>query len=69
MAYVVALAWLVSLALVEGLDGIARAIGDDDEYLPTARAVDDVGALLDGYIDRIPISTRAGPPTSPAIRR
>lgn len=61
VAYVVALAWLVSLALVDGLDGIARAIGDDDEYLPTARAVDDVGALLDGYIDRIPISDRGWP--------
>ncbi len=61
VAYVVALAWLVSLALVEGPDGIARAIGDDDEYLPTARAVDDVGALLDGYIERIPISDKGWP--------
>ncbi len=63
LAYAAALAWLVSLALVEGLDGIARAIGDDDEYLPTARAVDDVGALLDGYIDRIPLDAEDNWPT------
>lgn len=55
-SYVVALAWMLALALVDGPSGISRVLGHDVEYLPTAREVDDVGVLLREYVDRIPYS-------------
>ncbi|QYJ05294.1 hypothetical protein KUV85_06350 [Nocardioides panacisoli] len=54
VSFVVGTAWLFSLALVDGESGISRVLGNPYEYLQTARAVDDVPALLDGFIDRIP---------------
>ncbi|TIC80698.1 hypothetical protein E8D34_18560 [Nocardioides sp. GY 10113] len=54
VAYVVGLGWLLALALVDGPDGLTRVLGHWSEYLPTARAVDDVPALLRTYVDRIP---------------
>lgn len=54
MSYVAALAWLLSLALVDGMDGLTRAMGNDSEYLFTARQVDDVDLMLRTYVDRIP---------------
>lgn len=54
VSYVAALAWLLALALVDGTDGLTRVMGNDHEYLITARAVTDVPAVLDGYVDRIP---------------
>ena len=54
MSYVAALAWLLSLALVDGADGLTRAMGNNGEYLFTARQVDDVGLMLRTYVDRIP---------------
>ncbi|WP_220451255.1 hypothetical protein [Nocardioides dongkuii] len=53
-SYAAGLAWLLALALVDGTDGLTRVLGNEFEYLPTAREVDDVGALLRGYVDRIP---------------
>ena len=53
-SYAAALAWLVSLALVRGQTGLDRILAHSSEYLPTARGVTDVGALLAGYVDRIP---------------
>ena len=53
-AYVVGLAWLLSLAYVDGSDGVTRVLGNPYEYLPTARDVDDVPATLDTFVDRIP---------------
>ena len=55
-SYVVGLAWLLALALVDGPSGLTRVLGNAYEYLPTARGVDDVGALLHDYVDRIPYS-------------
>lgn len=55
-AYAVGLLWLLALALADGVPGLTRAIGNEYEYLPTARGVEDVGALLRGYVDRIPYS-------------
>ena len=52
----VGLLWLLALALVDGVPGLTRALGNPYEYLPTARDVDDVGAALRGYVDRIPSS-------------
>ncbi len=53
-SYVVGLGWLLALAYVDGPSGIDRSLGNEFEYLPTARDVDDVGAMLDGFVDRIP---------------
>lgn len=53
-AYAVGLAWCLSLALVDGSEGISRVLGSPVEYLPTARDVDDVGLLLREFVDRIP---------------
>lgn len=49
----VALAWLCALALVDGASGLDRVLGNPYEYLRTARAVDDVPAMLAGFVDRI----------------
>lgn len=57
LSFAVALAWLVSLALVDGAAGLERTMTNDTEYLLTARSVDDVGALLGGYIDHIPLDS------------
>ncbi len=56
VSYLVALAWLLALALVDGPDGLSRALGGRYEYLPTARDTSDVGLLLRTYVDRIPMS-------------
>ncbi|MCR6032979.1 hypothetical protein GGQ22_16260 [Nocardioides sp. zg-579] len=55
-AYVAALAWMLALALVDGEPGLTRVLGNDVEYLQTAREVDDVGELVRTYVDRIPLS-------------
>ena len=54
VAYAAGLAWLLSLALVEGPSGLSRSLGNPYEYLETAREVDDVAAMLRGYVERIP---------------
>lgn len=54
LAYLAGLAWLLALALVDGPDGISRVLGNPFEYLRVAREVDDVPALLRGYLDRVP---------------
>ncbi|MEJ7832559.1 MAG: hypothetical protein WKF79_06565 [Nocardioides sp.] len=56
-SYVVGLAWLLALAYVDGEEGVTRALGNPDEYLITARETDDVGQMLDVYIDRIPMDS------------
>ncbi|MDF1605536.1 hypothetical protein [Nocardioides sp. YIM 152315] len=65
-SYVVGLAWLLSLAFVDGSDGISRVLGGEYEYLSSARDVTDVSALLHGYVDRIPIDAPDAWPTHPA---
>ncbi|HSE08012.1 MAG TPA: hypothetical protein VLB29_05060 [Nocardioidaceae bacterium] len=50
------IAWMLSLALVDGPDGIGRILEHDYEYLETARATTDVPATLREYVDRIPYS-------------
>ncbi|WP_243228499.1 hypothetical protein [Microbacterium sp. CIAB417] len=52
--FAAALAWLLSLALVDGLDGIGTILNHRYEYLGTAREVTDFGATLREYVDRIP---------------
>jgi hypothetical protein len=62
----VALLWLLALALVDGTDGLTRALGSEFEYLPSARDVTGVHALLGGYVDRIPMDAPDHWPTHPA---
>ena len=54
LAYGVGVAWLVSLATVDGWDGIGRILDSRHEYLDTARSVSDASSTLHEYIDRIP---------------
>ena len=53
-SYVVGLAWLLVLALIDGEAGLTRSLGNPYEYLETARATTDVPAMLREYVDRIP---------------
>ncbi|CUR55747.1 putative membrane protein [metagenome] len=55
-SWVVGLAWMLALALVDGPDGISRALGNSYEYLPTARATADIPAMLDEFVSRIPLA-------------
>ncbi len=59
-AYVVTVAWTLALAFVDGTSGLTREIDNHNEYLPTARGVHDVPAMLRDFVDRIP----AGAPGS-----
>jgi hypothetical protein len=62
-SYAVSLAWLLSLALVDGTSGLSRVLGNPYEYLETARSVDDVSVLLDTYVNRIPYAADDNWPT------
>ncbi len=53
-AYVVGLAWMLSLAFVDGPDGVGRILGTSYEYLRTARATTDLPHTLSIYVSRIP---------------
>lgn len=53
-SYLVALAWMLSLALTDGQAGIAHVLANRVEYLDTALATDDVPQMLQEYISRIP---------------
>jgi hypothetical protein len=57
VAFVTAGAWMVALALVDGLDGIGVILDAKTEYLRTARRVTDVLATLHEYISRIPLDS------------
>jgi hypothetical protein len=54
LSWVVAVVWMVSLALVDGVDGLGKVLDSGTEYLQSARMVDDVGELLRTYVARIP---------------
>lgn len=57
LSYGVGLVWLLALALTDGPEGLTDPLTFPSEYLDTARAVDDVPALLQGYVDRIPLDS------------
>ena len=59
-AYAAGLAWMLSLALVDGLDGIGHILDTSYEYLDTARATTDLPATLDEYVSRIPVDAPGG---------
>lgn len=54
LAYAGGLAWLLSLALVDGPSGLSRVLGNPYEYLQTARGISDVPAMLEEFTSRIP---------------
>ncbi|MGG5258156.1 hypothetical protein [Phycicoccus avicenniae] len=54
LSWAVSLVWMVALALVDGPAGLGRVLDHPSEYLQSARATDDVGALLREYVSRIP---------------
>ncbi|MCD2442047.1 hypothetical protein LQ757_07115 [Agromyces sp. SYSU K20354] len=56
-SFVVGVAWLASLATVDGLDGIGVILDTQYEYLDTARAVTDFPATLREYVSRIPLDS------------
>ena len=62
-SYAASLAWLLSLALVDGTRGLSRSLGNPYEYLRTAREVGSVHDLLRGYVDHIPIDAAEPWPT------
>lgn len=47
------LAWMLSLALIDGWSGIGDILDTDYEYLQTARATTDIAATFDTYESRI----------------
>lgn len=57
-AFVVSVAWLTSLATVDGWYGISHVLDTKLEYLTTARSVSDVSATLHEFIGRISSSSR-----------
>ncbi|GAT71621.1 putative integral membrane protein [Microbacterium sp. HM58-2] len=54
LSFAMSALWLFALATVDGLDGIGTILDHRYEYLGTAREVDDVGATLREYVERIP---------------
>ncbi|HSE69712.1 MAG TPA: hypothetical protein VLA97_03065, partial [Nocardioidaceae bacterium] len=55
-AYLTGLAWMLSLAFVDGVDGVARIFDSAYEYLDTARATTDIPTTLHEYVARIPLN-------------
>jgi hypothetical protein len=53
-AYAGGVAWMLSLAFVDGRNGVARILDTDYEYLRTARATTDFHGILAGWVARIP---------------
>jgi hypothetical protein len=52
-SFVAGLAWLLALALVDGLDGIQKILDTQYEYLRTARRIDDFRDVLPDWVSRI----------------
>lgn len=61
--YVVGLAWMLSLALVDGVDGVSSVLAHPYEYLETARVTNDFPAALREWVGRIPLDAQDNWPT------
>ncbi len=57
LSWLVAVVWMVSLALLDGVPGLGRILEHGTEYLDSARQVGDTGELLRSYVDRIPLDS------------
>src|SRR4051794_1990792 len=53
-SYGAGLAWMLSLAFVDGKPGVGAILGTEYEYLRTARATTDFHGILSGWVARIP---------------
>jgi hypothetical protein len=53
-SYAAGLAWMLSLAFVDGKRGVDTILGTQYEYLPTARKINDLPDALHHWIARIP---------------
>ncbi len=62
-SFLLSVAWLASLATVDGWAGIGGVLGGEYEYLRTARSVTDVSATLHEYVERIPFDHARNWPT------
>ena len=52
-AFVVGVAWMLSLATIDGRTGIGHQMLSHFEYLRTARRVDDIGATVQEFVSRV----------------
>lgn len=52
-SFLAGLAWLLALALVDGLDGIQKILETQYEYLRTARRIEDFRDVLPDWVSRI----------------
>ncbi len=52
-SFLAALAWMLALALVDGLDGIQTILDTGAEYLNTARSLHNFGDALPGWVGKI----------------
>ena len=52
-SYAAGLGWMLSLALVDGTDGIGKILNDSYEYLRTARRTTDLPHALSTFVSRI----------------
>jgi hypothetical protein len=59
-SYGVGLAWMLSLAFVDGSHGVSHVLGSTNEYLRTARETTDLPHTLHTYVDRIPYDAPLG---------
>ena len=57
LSWVTSVVWMIALALVDGPSGLGRILDHGTEYLQSARAIDDVGAMLRDYVARIPLDS------------
>ena len=53
-SYAVGLGWMLSLAYVDGGDGIGKILDTSFEYMPTSRALTDLPHALSTFVARIP---------------
>lgn len=60
VVYGTGLAWMLSLAFVDGRDGVGAVLETRYEYLPTARSVTDLPQTLATYTERIPYDAPLG---------
>ena len=51
--------WMLALAFVDGSHGVSRILGEQYEYLRTARTTTDLHATLQEYVGRIRLRTAA----------
>ncbi|MCW2855104.1 MAG: hypothetical protein JWR52_719 [Marmoricola sp.] len=61
-AYGTGLAWMFSLAYVDGKAGVGTILGTPNEYLTTARATTNLHHTLEIYVSKIPLSVPDGWP-------